>query len=450
VKLWGGIECTINRVGARTFDQLERSGHYARSDDLTRIAALGISTLRYPLLWERAATAVPGDYDWRFADERLAELRRLGITPIAGLVHHGCGPDFTHLLDPGFATGLADYAGQLARRFPWIGYYAPVNEPLTTARFSGLYGHWQPHARSNHAFARMLVNQCRAVALAMQAVREVNPDAKLVQTEDLGTIYSTDRLRYQADFENERRWLAWDLLCGEVDATHAMHPYLIGWGIASSELAWFREHRCKPDVIGIDHYVTSDRFLDHCLERYPECTHGGNGREPYADLDAVRVLERPGTSLRQVIIEAAQRYRLPIALTEVHIGCSEDEQVRWLHDAWTTCEQLAAGGIDVRAVTSWALLGSFDWDTLLTRGGNNYESGAFCLRGGSPRPTAVAQYIDAVSHGRSPLTLEALSAALTGWWRRPERLIHGVGLAGGRHATTAALRDRRETTLSSR
>jgi|SRR5688572_12276977 len=48
------------------------------------------------------------------------------------------------------------------------------------------------------------------------------------------------------------------------------------------------------------------------------------------------------------------------ALTEVHIGCAQDEQVRWLHEAWTTCEQLAASGVDVRAMTAWALLGSSD------------------------------------------------------------------------------------------
>jgi dTDP-4-dehydrorhamnose reductase len=321
---------------------------------------------------------------------------------------------------------LADYAAQLARRFPWLSWYTPVNEPLTTARFSGLYGHWHPHARSNHAFARMIVNQCRAIVLAMKAIREVNPEAKLVQTEDLGTIYSTERLRHQADFENDRRWLTWDLLCGEVDVTHPLHRHLLAWGIDVGELTWFREHRCKPSLIGIDHYVTSDRFLDHHLHRYPSHLHGGNGREAYADVDAVRVLERPGTSLRHIVLEAARRYHLPVVLTEIHLGCAEDEQVRWLHESIRTCEQLAASGVDVRAVTSWAMLGSYDWDTLLTRGGDTYESGAFCLRTGTPRPTAVARYIDDVIHGRDPDRAGILGDG--GWWRRADRLEHGVGM----------------------
>ena len=39
IQLWGGVECTINRVGDRYFNQLERSGHWQRADnDLARFA----------------------------------------------------------------------------------------------------------------------------------------------------------------------------------------------------------------------------------------------------------------------------------------------------------------------------------------------------------------------------------------------------------------------------
>ena len=58
----------------------------------------------------------------------------------------------------------------------------PVNEPLTTARFSGLYGHWYPHGRDDITFVRTFLTQCRAVALSMQTIRRVNPAAQLVQT----------------------------------------------------------------------------------------------------------------------------------------------------------------------------------------------------------------------------------------------------------------------------
>ena len=421
MKLWGGIECSLNRVRGTRFDQLALNGHYTRGDDLDKIAALGIRTLRYPLLWERAATGSPEEYDWAFADERLPRMRALGIEPIAGLVHHGCGPDHTELLAENFATGLAHYAGRLAARFPWVEWYTPVNEPLTTARFSGLYGLWHPHARDARSFARILLNECRATVLAMRSIREVNPRAKLLQTDDLGTIYSTENLAYQAEFENHRRWLAWDLLCGLVGPRHALYGYLRGSGIGTDELAWFVDNPCPPAVIGIDHYVTSDRFLDEDIGRYPPCHWGGNGREQYADINAVRVLETAGTSLRRIIVEAAQRYGLPVALAEVHIGCTPDQQMRWLHDAWTICCELEARGVDIRVVTAWAMFGSFDWNSLLTVGEGAYEAGVFAVADGALQRTPLTAMVEELArHGRCEQQPSG-----EGWWLREERLIYG-------------------------
>ena len=75
LELWGGIECTVNRVGDRYFDQIARSGHAVRQSDLERIADLGIRTLRYPMLWEWASPGRTDDLDWSWADERLATPR---------------------------------------------------------------------------------------------------------------------------------------------------------------------------------------------------------------------------------------------------------------------------------------------------------------------------------------------------------------------------------------
>ena len=105
---------------------------------------------------------------------------------------------------------------------PWVRKCTPVNEPLTTARFSALYGHWYPHAQDEHSFARALLNQCSAILLSMRSIPTVNSSARLVQTEDMGKVFSTPKLAYQAAFENERRWRTYDLLCGRVNRTHRM------------------------------------------------------------------------------------------------------------------------------------------------------------------------------------------------------------------------------------
>ncbi len=53
IEIWGGIECSINRVNSNYFDQLEYSGHYNREQDLELFAGLGIKKIRYPVLWEK-------------------------------------------------------------------------------------------------------------------------------------------------------------------------------------------------------------------------------------------------------------------------------------------------------------------------------------------------------------------------------------------------------------
>src|SRR3712207_5120228 len=195
LELWGGLECTVVRIGDTFRNQLTETGHHGRIEDLDTIAALGIRTVRYPVVWETIAPDNPDTCDWTWTDARFARLRELNIRPIAGLVHHGSGPRYTSLLDPNFAHLLARHADRVARRYPWVEMFTPVNEPLTTARFSGLYGHWYPHGRNQATFLRALITECAATVLAMRAIRRVTPHAKLIQTEDLGKTFSSEERR---------------------------------------------------------------------------------------------------------------------------------------------------------------------------------------------------------------------------------------------------------------
>jgi dTDP-4-dehydrorhamnose reductase len=418
-EVWAGFECTVRRVRDGYVDQLSLTGHDRRVTDLDLVAELGIRTVRYPVLWTRTAPRRLDEADWSWPDERLARLRALGIDPIVGLEHHGSGPRHTSLVEDSFATGLAAYAREVAKRYPWVRRFTPVNEPLTTARFSGLYGHWYPHGRDDTAFVRALLVQCRAIVLSMAAIREVLPHAELVQTEDVGRVFSTPRLQYQATFENERRWLSYDLLCGRVDRRHALWDYLRWAGADEASLAWFVEHPCPPDVIGVNHYLSGERFLDERLDRYPTGAHGGNGRDRYADVLAARVCARGPAGPAVILREAWGRYGLPIAVTEAHNGCTREEQLRWLHEVWQAALTVRGEGADVRAVTAWSFLGAYDWPSLLTREEGVYEPGVFDLEGPTPRPTALAGMLRDLAAGR-PHPHPVLASP--GWWRRRERL----------------------------
>lgn len=408
-------------MGDRYFDQLERSGHATRVEDLDLIAELGVRTVRYPILWERTAPNRPETADWAWADERLVRLRELGIDPIVGLVHHGSGPADTSLVDPDFPVRLAEYAQAVAERYPWLRRFTPVNEPLTTARFSGLYGHWYPHGRDSATFLRALLTQCQAVAMSMQAIRAVIPEAELIQTEDLGKTTSTPMLAYQADFENERRWLSLDLLHGTLGPDHPLWTLLRDNGIMETELTSFLDAPCPPDIIGINSYLTSERYLDENLDGYPAWSHGGNGRHQYADVHAVIARDAASIDQAGLLREVWQRYQRPMAITEAHLGGTREEQMRWLVEIWDAARGLRDEGVDLRAVTAWSLFGAYDWNMLVTRDDGFYEPGGFDLRSTQPRPTALARLLGQLAHGEE---YDHPALVDIGHWRRPDRRMY--------------------------
>lgn len=432
LQLWGGIECTLNRVQNNFFDQLRYSGHYSRDSDIALLADTGIKKIRYPILWEKHQWEQQADIDWAFTEKKLGELKERNVGVIAGLVHHGSGPSFTDLLDENFPYLLARYAQKVAAKFPWIQYYTPINEPLTTARFSGLYGLWYPHKKDDESFLRMLINEMKGVVLSMQAIRKINPEARLVQTEDLGKTYSTKPLQYQARLENHRRWLTYDLLCGKVDKQHPLWRYFIKNKITRKDLEFFQENICVPDTFGFNHYLTSERFLDGRLNRYSQHTHGGNGRDVYADVEAVRVELKEDSGIEVLLKEAWSRYKKPIAVTEVHLHCHREDQLRWFKQVWESCTKLKVEGVQIEAVTVWAMLGSYGWNKLLTEPAGEYEPGVFDVRNGSPRPTALAKHLKGLQSSNDIVPSLSNDA---GWWQRSTRFLHKPLLIHNRIST---------------
>jgi dTDP-4-dehydrorhamnose reductase len=420
-ELWGGIECSYNRVQGKYFDQLAYAGHYNRiTEDIEVFSRLGITTMRYPVIWERLSPSENTGIDWSLTEQGLNALRENNISPIAGLVHHGSGPKYADFSSPKFATGLQAFAGKVAEKFPWINYYTPVNEPLTTARFAGLYGLWYPHKRNDKAFVNIFLNEMKGVVLSMREIRKINPGAKLVQTEDLAKIYSTRFMAYQATFENNRRWLTYDILCGKLKRGHPLWKYFLKYAKSEADLEFFVDNPCPPDIIGLDYYATSERYLDENLAKYPPHTHGHNHRHKYADVEAVRVRLSEPSGIAVLLKEVWERYELPMALTEVHINCDYDNQIRWFGKIRETCIELIQSGVDLKAITTWAMLGSFGWNRLLTKPGGDYESGAFDISNGLPAATPLAAYLEKLK--KDPLYRHP-ALEEPGWWEGDSRLI---------------------------
>jgi dTDP-4-dehydrorhamnose reductase len=154
------------------------------------------------------------------------------------------------------------------------------------------------------------------------------------------------------------------------------------------------------------HRAVADKELGNC------------GGVAHVDVDAVRHLSQPPLGLPALLKQAWERYGIPVAITECHNGATRDEQVRWFVEVWQSAQELRREGMDLRAVTAWALLGSYDWNRMVTRFCGHYEPGVFDVRSGTPRPTLMARVLRRLAGGQP---VHAPPLATPGWWQRARR-----------------------------
>jgi dTDP-4-dehydrorhamnose reductase len=410
-EIWASPEPTVARIGvARCRDQLRESGHETRSGDIDRIAELGVRATRYPVLWEKVAPRHPAARDYRWAAQRLHALRERGIEPIVTLLHHGSGPRWTNLLDPSFPALFADYAGATAQAFPWVRRWTPINEPLTTARFSTLYAAWYPNRFFDDvAFGRAIVNQVLAIAFACERIRAVVPDAEFLLTEDLQsfTAAGEDVTGYVAH-KRERMYLSCELLQGRIVDGHPMHRYLVSeCAVTERELAAVAARPQPPDVMGWNYYPNSERWLEGDGS-------GGHRNLPMVDVAPERLAMRP------LLCDAYARLRVPFALSEVHVFGDERERARWMLLRLDDVLEVARRGVPTVGFGAWAAFGMVDWTSLLCREEQRVEDGVYTWAGmaGEPQPTLVAQVVRELAAGRVPT-----KPANAGWWERDRRAV---------------------------
>ena len=112
----------------------------------------------------------PGQYDWSYCDDALARMAELGIEPILDLCHFGM-PDWlgNSFQNPEFAGRFAEYAGRLARRYPQVRFFTPINEIYICARFSAELGWWNERLTSRGVEPRPTPTSARPAASGRRA-----------------------------------------------------------------------------------------------------------------------------------------------------------------------------------------------------------------------------------------------------------------------------------------
>lgn len=164
------------------------------------------------------------------------------------------------------------------------------------------------------------------------------------------------------------------------------------------DLQFFIENPWQPAIAGFNYYVTSERYLDDNVNDYSPTLSGGNGRDIYVDTEAVRSGHMAG--LKTLLTEARERNQIPLAvITECHLNCTREQQLRWLDQHWEIVRELNVASIPIVAITAWALLGAYDWNSLVTKKNDRYKHGAFMRNAGKATWTALAYLICAISNG---------------------------------------------------
>jgi beta-glucosidase/6-phospho-beta-glucosidase/beta-galactosidase len=343
-----GIENSYPTIGlpdGTTFrvDEMAKTKHYdCWREDFQLVKEMGIEHLRYGPPYY-ACHLGPGRYDWSFADETFAALKAMGITPIADLCHFGVPDWIGNFQNSDWPGYFAEYAKAFATRFPWVKFYTPVNEIFVAATFSAQFGWWNEQLASDRAFVAAIKHLCQSNVLAMKAILEVQPDVTFVQSEASQYYHAMDPgCEPQADFLNQKRFLALDLTYG-YPISVTVYEYLMDNGMSREEYHWFGKHQVKAHcVMGTDYYVTNEHLV-----------HGDGTTSEAGDLFGYYVLTR----------QYFTRYRLPVMHTETNF--CEPNAVSWLRKQWTNAAELKQEGVPIVGFTWYSLTDQVDWDTAL-------------------------------------------------------------------------------------
>ena len=283
-------------------DEMAKCHHYQRwREDFCLVKELGLEFLRYGPPYYREHLG-PGRYDWDFADQTFAELRRLEIHPIADLCHFGVPAWAGSFQNPDWPRLFAQYAGAFAARFPWVRFYTPVNEIFVTATFSGQYGWWNERLKSDVGFVTALKHLAKANLLAEEAILKVQPHALFIQSESSEYFHAADpAAQGRAAAFNHKRFLSLDLSYGH-DVRGVMYEYLMDHGMTRDEYHWFirqAAHLRPYCVMGNDYYVTNEHVVP---------SHGPV--KPAGEIFGYYVITR----------QYYERYHLPVMHTETNLG----------------------------------------------------------------------------------------------------------------------------------
>ncbi len=343
-----GVECSAPMIaGGIRQDLLRKTGHWDRyEEDISLIAATGIRYLRYGVPFHVVAHD-ESTFDWDWTDRALGAIRDSGLEPIIDLLHFGVPDDLWGFGDPRLQPRFRRYAAAFAERFPWVRWYTPVNEPLVTSSFSAELGWWNERRRDQRSFVAAIDGTAACAVLATEEIRARRPDAVFLQSDACESWTPAAAIAHeQAQFLQERRFVAWDLVYGRRPGESVVR-WLEANGVGPDRLAWYEAHGSDENVIvGHDYYAGNEWIVEA----------GGVTRQAEAH-------ERRGYAA--IAREYHAHFGLPFMLSETN--WDGDAAPDWLARTWNETLNLRLEGLPVRGYTWYGFVDHVDWESCLVR-----------------------------------------------------------------------------------
>jgi beta-glucosidase/6-phospho-beta-glucosidase/beta-galactosidase len=327
-----GFECSTFRWrDKKRRDLVEETQHRQHvQEDYNILRDLGIAVSREGIPWP--AVDKNGSYDFSPVDPMIEAMNRAQVLPVWDLCHYGY-PDDLDPFSENFAERFADYCRAAARyvvpRLRGPHFFTPINEITFFSFCGGEWGWVAPYRNSREDRFNLRLSLCKAAIEGVKAIREVEPDARMVHIDPLIQVVAPrdrpDQIEaaYQETYVDT--FLAWDILFGKE------HPELGG----SPEVL---------DIVGANNYSFGQM-------EYRE--HG-----PHQALEPGDERVKPLCDLLGLVWE---RYRRPMIIGETS-GMGHG-RAAWLKDVME--ESLAAVnmGMDLQGICLFPAVDMPDWHT---------------------------------------------------------------------------------------
>jgi hypothetical protein len=156
--------------------------------DYQLMVDIGCAGIRDAARWYVSHPA-PRTFNWNWLNRVVAAAEKKQLKLYLDLWHYGY-PDWLDILSADAPAHFAEFARQIAQRYPSLEYYCVCNEPSLLVELAGRQGEWSPFLKDDDpsAFRRQI---SRMIIEASKAILEVKPDAVLIIPEPW---HATDRL----------------------------------------------------------------------------------------------------------------------------------------------------------------------------------------------------------------------------------------------------------------